>query len=55
MIDATIYYIISAVLILGVLVGLAVLAGLWFFGMIFFNKTEELKAIIKKIKKIFKK
>ncbi len=41
--------------ILGVLVGLAVLAGLWFFGMIFFNKTEELKAIIKKIKKIFKK
>lgn len=41
--------------LIGTVAGLAVILGLWFFGMIFFNKTEELKAIIKKVKKIFKR
>ena len=41
--------------VLCVALGLAVLLGLWFFGMIFFNKTDELKAIIKKVKRLLKK
>ena len=41
--------------LIGTVAGLAVILGLWFFGMIFFNKTEELKAIIKKVKRIFRK
>lgn len=40
---------------LAVIAGLALLAVLFFFGMVFFNKTEELKKIIKVLKKIFNK
>ncbi len=40
---------------LAVIVGIALLIALFFFGMIFFNKTEQLKSIIKAIKKLFRK
>lgn len=43
------------VIILAVIVGLGLLIALFFFSMIFFNKTAELKKIIKTIKKLFKK
>jgi hypothetical protein len=42
-------------IILGVIVGLALLIVLFFFGMIFFNKTEELKKIIKALKRVLRK
>lgn len=45
----------TILIILAVIVGLALLIAILFFGMIFFNKTEQLKAIIKAIKKLFRK
>lgn len=45
----------TILIILAVIVGLALLIALLFFGMIFFNKTKQLKAIIKAIKKLFRK
>lgn len=42
-------------IILGIILGVALLVAMFFFGMIFFNKTEELKKIIKAIKRVFKK
>ena len=45
----------AVIVILAVVFGLALLATLFFFGMIFFNKTDELKRMIKAIKKSFKK
>ena len=43
------------IIILAVIIGLALLIALFFFGMIFFNKTEQLRKIIKAIKRLFKK
>lgn len=43
------------IIILSVIIGLGLVIALFFFGMIFFNKTAELKKIIKVIKKLFKK
>ncbi len=43
------------IIILAVIIGLALLIALIFFGMIFFNKTDELKRIIKTIKHILGK
>lgn len=43
------------IIILAVIVGLGLLLALIFFGMIFFNKTEQLKKIIKAVKRLFKK
>lgn len=43
------------IIILSVIVGLGLLTALFFFGMIFFNKTEQLKKIIITIKRLFKK
>jgi hypothetical protein len=42
-------------IILGIIVGLVLLIVLVFFGMIYFNKTEELKAIIRGIRRLFRK
>ena len=42
-------------IILAVIVGLALVIVLFFFAMIFFNKTEQLKKIIKSIKQLLKK
>lgn len=42
-------------IILGIIVGLVLLIVLLFFGMVFFNKTEELKAIIRGIRRMFRK
>lgn len=42
-------------IIIAVIFGLALLAALFFFGMVFFNKTDELKRIIKKLRRLFKK
>lgn len=43
------------IIILAVIIGLALVIGLFFFGMIFFNKTEQLKAIIRFIKRLLRK
>lgn len=43
------------IIILAVIIGLGLVIALLFFGMIFFNKTAELKKIIRLIKKLFKK
>ena len=43
------------IIILAVIIGLGLVIALFFFGMIFFNKTTELKKIIKSIKKLIKK
>lgn len=43
------------IIILAVIIGLALLTVLFFFGMIFFNKTDELKRIIKTVKHLFGK
>ncbi len=45
----------TILIIVLVILGLAVLVVAFFFGMVFFNKTEELKKIIKFLKRIFKK
>lgn len=50
---ATVFIVL--LIILGVIVGLALLIVVLFFGMVFFNKTEELKAIIRGIRKLFRK
>ncbi len=50
---ATVFIVL--LIILGVIVGLILLIVLLFFGMVFFNKTEELKAIIRGVKKLFRK
>lgn len=42
-------------ILLAVALGLALLIALFFFGMVFFNKTDELKRIIKKFRRLFKK
>ena len=42
-------------IILAVVAAVALLAVLFFFGMVFFNKTDELKKIIKFLKRVFKK
>ncbi len=42
-------------IILAIILGLAVVIALFFFGMVFFNKTEELKAIIRFIRRLLKK
>ncbi len=42
-------------ILLAVVLGLALLIALFFFGMVFFNKTDELKRIIKKFRRLFKK
>lgn len=43
------------IIILAVIIGLALVIGLFFFGMIFFNKTEQLKAIIRFVKRLLRK
>ncbi len=43
------------IIILAVIIGLALIIALFFFGMIFFNKTEQLKSIIRAFKKMLKK
>ncbi len=43
------------IIILTAIIGLALVIALFFFGMIFFNKTDELKKLIKSIKKLLKK
>lgn len=43
------------IIVLASVIGIGLLLALIFFGMIFFNKTEELKKIIKALKKLFKK
>ncbi len=50
---ATIFIVL--LIILAILVGLVLIIVALFFGMVFFNKTEELKSIIRGIKKLFKK
>ena len=50
---ATVFIVL--LIILGVIVGLVLLIVLVFFGMVFFNKTEELKAIIRGIRRLFRK
>ncbi len=50
---ATIFLIL--LIILGVIVGLALIIVAFFFGMVFFNKTEELKSIIRGVRKMFRK
>ena len=42
-------------IILAVIVGLALVIVLFFFGMVFFNKTEQLKAIIRAFRRMLKK
>ncbi len=42
------------IIILAVIIGLGLAIALFFFGMIFFNKTAQLKKIIKTVKKLFK-
>ncbi len=42
-------------IILAVIVGLFLIIALFFFGMIYFNKTKQLKAIIKAIRRLLKK
>ena len=41
-------------ILLAIIAGLILLVVLFFFGMVFFNKTDELKKIIKTLKKLFK-
>ncbi len=43
------------IIILAVIIGLALVIALFFFGMIFFNKTEQLKSIIRVIRRLLKK
>ncbi len=43
------------IIILAVIIGLALIIVLFFFGMIFFNKTEQLKAIIRAFRRLLKK
>ncbi len=43
------------IIILAVIIGLALIIALFFFGMIFFNKTEQLKAIIRFVKRLLRK
>ncbi len=50
---ATVFIVL--LIIIGVIVGLVLIIVALFFGMIFFNKTEELKSIIRGIKKLFRK
>ncbi len=50
---ATVFLVL--LIILGVILGLVLLIVLVFFGMVFFNKTEELKAIIRGIRRLFRK
>ncbi len=45
----------TIIIILAVIIGIGLVIALFFFAMIFFNKTEELKKLIKAIKKILKK
>ena len=43
------------IIILAVIIGLALVIVLFFFAMIFFNKTEQLKAIIRSIRRLLRK
>ena len=43
------------IIVLAVIIGLALVIVLFFFAMIFFNKTEQLKAIIRSIRRLLKK
>lgn len=53
--EGSVSFIKVLIIILSVIIGLGLVIALFFFGMVFFNKTEQLKRIIRTVKKIFKK